>query len=417
MAPGLAVRIRALGNRVGGIGSRGEGGRKVFVRGALPGELVRCSIDEGGGGRTFDEAALLEVIEPSPDRREPFCPHYGTCGGCTLQHLRYEAHQEWKSRWLERALARGGIEHPPPEPTVPSPVRVGCRNRLTMDVRDGLTCMHAHRGDPFPVESCPMLCRPASELLRELPRGSLSGMRRVSIRGSVATGSRMLELRGGRPGVELLAMAGAGTTVAWLSGEEWLEVPGGGGMRELTGGIPLTVPPGSFCQVNRAVAALLVERVAAECAGAASVLDLYGGVGTIGLPLAMAGMRVTSVELDARAAEACSRAAAEAGLESLEVAAGGVRGFLSRAVSSGRAWDAVVADPPRSGMGTRICRLLRRLDTDRLVLVSCNPFTLARDLAVLGGGGWEIASLRTFDMFPWTDHVETVATLERRPRV
>jgi len=401
---GLVLEMDALGNRVGGI-SRRRGAKTVFVRGALPGELVLCRpVSEK---RSFVEAQLLEVRRRSPHRTVPSCPHYTWCGGCSLQHLRYERQLHWKREWVRNALSRRGVEGCEPSATVASPAVMGYRNRVTFEVTGGVPALHAFRGDPRPVDGCPLLPERGNAILGELAGADLTGFGRMAVRSSTGTVSDRVEIYGageGQPELELPE----GVSLAWERGGRWKSR--GPDLRERLAGVELEVPPGGFLQVNTGAAELLVSMVTEMC-GQGPVLDLYAGVGTIGLTLAAGGRRVLCVERSSRAVRCGRRAADRQGIDAVEFRASRARSFLVEAVRGGMAFGTVVADPPRAGLGTRVARLLRRLRSPRVIMVGCDPFAMARDLVVLLGGGYRLDSVRPLDLFPQTDHVETVALL------
>ena len=404
----VRLTVESLGNRVGGIAGGGPLG-KVFVKGALPGERVACRIVSQR--KTYAEAELLEVLEASPDRSEPFCRYYGDCGGCSLQHLDYSAQLKWKRTWIERALDRGGITCPVIGDVTPSPETLGYRNRVSFDITLGRPGLHRFRGDVMPVDGCPLLNGRGSEAFSLLEAMELESYRRVSIRASDSTHDAMLEF------LPLTVASVPGetgcmdTSVAWLDNAVWRTRPPGSHLRERINDCLFDVAPGGFFQVNSRAAGLLVRRVVDACQGAERVLDLYGGHGTFAIPLALRGSSVDSVEISEAASVAGRRSAEINGADSVRFVTSPARSFLMETVKGDSSWDAIVVDPPRTGLETRIARLLRRVHSGKLVYVSCDPFALARDLRVLVGGGWILREVHPVDMFPQTDHVETVAIL------
>lgn len=409
--PGLEIlRIDALGSRVGGV-ARPAGLPVTFVRGALPGESVVCRmLSEHGSFRT---AGLVEIVEASPERVRPECPLFGTCGGCTLQHLSYRSQIEWKGRWVESALRK--IPGVRPDGTIASPLAMGYRNRVSFDVVGGRTGLHMRAGDPVPVQDCPLLNGEGRRIHAALSEHDLSFCRRVSVRAPSSGGAGMVEFRGGQP-PDAVAGALPGCTAAWededgmwhiLSGSRW--------MCETVGRIRHSIPPGGFFQVNTGAAAILAELVAEALAGCGRVLDLFGGSGLFALAAAARGASVTSVEWNADASSAGRTAAAENSLERVDFVTSGVREFLSGGRAGSPGWDAVICDPPRSGAGTRVARLAARLGAPRLVWVGCDPWTTARDLITLSRS-YEVERVVPVDLFPQTDHVETVALMSRRGR-
>lgn len=403
------LRIESLGSRVGGV-ARPEGLPVTFVRGALPGELVRCGITSLHG--SFRIAGLVEIVEPSPERTAPFCPMFGTCGGCTLQHLAYASQLEWKRRWVESALRKTGAR---PVAVLASPLSKGYRNRVSFDVVGGRTGLHMHAGDPVPVDDCPLLNDHGRRIHRVLSGHDLSFCRRVSVRAPSSGGAGMVEFRGGMPH-DALVRALSGCTSAWEDADGvWRVVSGTGAMVETIAGVRHSIRPGCFFQVNSEAAGLLAGLVAEAVAGCGRVLDLFGGSGLLALSAASAGASVTSVEWNADASAAGRAAAAENGFERLDFVTSGAREFLARRGSPDASWDAVICDPPRSGAGTRVSRLVSRLGAPKLVWVGCDPWTTARDLITLSSW-YDVEKVVPLDMFPQTDHVETVVMMSRRGR-
>jgi tRNA/tmRNA/rRNA uracil-C5-methylase (TrmA/RlmC/RlmD family) len=398
--------IDTLGNGVGGV-ARPHDKPVTFVRGGLPGEKVACEV-------TFEKpsyrvARLLEVLEPSSSRVEPPCPLYPECGGCSMQHLAYEAQITQKRQWVEMAL-RKSVSPSAVRETVRSPLQLGYRNRGSFDVTGGRTGLHRHRGEAFPARDCLLLGDRGREMLGQLGAFDLSFSRRVCVRSSLATRSDALEFtqctRCGPvalPGVETAYQAEGGWTT-----------PDGWSYTERLSGILYSIPPSGFFQVNTSAAALLVEEVLRSTRGASSVLDIYGGVGTFAIPAAQAGARLTSVDRSLASCDAGASSALRAGVaDRVDFLSLDSREFLTEAADSGGSWDAAVLDPPRGGLEALICRLVMKLAIPRIIYVSCDPQTLARDLKTLQTG-YDVCGVTPFDLFPQTDSVETVTVLERR---
>lgn len=405
----LDLEIGSLGNRVGGI-SRGTPEGTVFVRGALPGERVLCRITARKRNRV--EAELVDILSPSPSRTEPFCRLFGECGGCSLQHLEYGEQLRWKRNWVVKALERSRMDFPEPGEVIPSPEVRAYRNRVSFDITDGGPGLHRFRGNVMPVDSCPLLNRRGSGVLSAFANADLSPWRRLTVRASERTGGSMTEFRGGHRGIRP-PDCGESSVTAWEDNGEWKSAPPGSILTERLAGLEFPVFPGSFFQVNTGAAELLVERVVGECPPSGKIMDLYGGTGTFALPLAGRGLRVTSVEMNEGASLSGRRAVEMNGIPPVEFVTSGVRSFLSEQISAGTSWDSIIVDPPRAGLGIRIARLLRRLRTGVIVMVSCDPFSMAADLREFVDGGWKVRRIQPLDMFPQTDHVETVTTLTR----
>ncbi len=411
MAGEMEVRITSLGNDVGGI-SRDDGRKTVFVRGALPGETVTCRPFHESGG--FIRAALSEILEPSPYRERPFCGSFGECGGCSLQHLRYSRQLHWKRNWVLRAFRRAGLGIPEEkvEDTVPSPLQSGYRNRVSFDMTENGPGLHRHGGDAMAVNGCPLLLPPGQEVFSQLKGKPLLDCPRISVRASQENGSVMVEFSS-MPDSGLPEL-GSNVLRAYRQERDWILLPPTGVFSENAGGFSYVISPGCFFQVNTSCAELLQKMVLDMASGSDTLLDLYGGCGFFAIPAAAAGTAVTSVELNPASSSDGEKSATASGIRSIRFVNGRVRHFLQETVSSGSKWDTVLVDPPRAGLGVRLSRLLRRIDSRLIVYVSCNPFSLARDLGIVCERHWQVVRAVLVDMFPQTDHVETVVLIGRK---
>lgn len=396
--PILELEVVSLGNRVGGIARPGNG-PAVFVRGALPGERVLARVT--AVKRHHVEAELLDVLSSSSERRTPFCPLHGACGGCSLQHLSYPHQLLWKQRWVSKALGR--FTDASPDQVLPSPETVGHRNRVTFHVSGGVPCLHAFRGDPLPVQDCPALDEAGRSVLgRILRTGIPSGVESITVRCSKDTRATFAEVEGTASHVP----------------ESW--GPGHGPMFGTRGALlterllewVFPIPPGGFFQVNTRAAELLL-RIVMENSRGDRILDLYGGAGTFGIPLASRGATVESVEINGGSVAAGEAAALLNGVTGFRSIRERDDVYISKAVSRRENFTTAILDPPRAGAGAKVTGMLRRLSVPRIVYVSCNPFTAARDIETLLGGGFRLEKIIPVDMFPHSDHVETVLVLER----
>ncbi|HKK28126.1 MAG TPA: TRAM domain-containing protein [Gemmatimonadota bacterium] len=434
---GRRLELEVESVAVGGDGvAREPSGRVVFVPVTAPGDRVRARVTEDRG--SFLRALAEEVLVPGPDRRPPPCPYYGACGGCQLQHLEPAAQREAKRGAVRDALRRiGGLEAEVPPVREAGP-RLGYRNRIALTLRRGdggapagaggadVRAGYHARGEPdrlVEVTGCPLAEPAVAEAWRALRRSWGPAARhlpageelRITVRGS-ATGSVAVLVEGGAPGEpgnpERVAAAVPGlSTYAWRPGGERRAriLAGEPVLRERWQGFEVDLAPGVFLQVNRRVSEA-VERSLDEGLGPVDglrVLDLYAGVGTRAARWSLRGAEAAACEADPDAVAAGEEAASRAGA-SPELRAGRVEDLLGTLVPA----DVVVLNPPRTGLSRQVARALReRGGAARLAYVSCDPATLARDLARLAGA-WELKGLEAFDAFPQTAHVETLAWLE-----
>lgn len=383
---------------------RDDDGRMVFVAFGLPGERVRVELTESH--KRWARGRLLEVLEPSSDRIEARCPHFGHCGGCHYQHMPYERQLEAKRTILAEQLERiGGFSSPPVEPTVPSPSPWNYRNRLRFHRAAGgqLSFISWHDKEPFPVEVCYLpepevdALWPVVDLSADSPIGD------VEVRAD-SSGGAMLVLHSDRePEIELNLDLPA--SVVWLTPE---------GAKVLAGDPHLTMrvlerefrlSPGSFFQVNSGLTETLVELVlqALETKPGDVVYDLFAGVGLFSAFVAEAGAQIVAVEESPWACADFEFNLAEFDRVALYEAS--VEAALPAISELPRS---VVLDPPRAGLSTASTEELLRRAPERIVYVSCDPATMARDGKRLSSGGYRLARATPVDLFPQTYHIESL---------
>lgn len=435
----------------GGEGVGRADGYVVFVPGGVPGDRLRVRLTEA---RARFARGVIEAVEaPSPDRVAAPCPYAGRCGGCRLQHVAYPAQLRFKEKQVADALARiGGLAGVPLRPILPAPELFAYRNKMEFTIAAGegpapLVGLHvAERYDQvLDVERCLIQSDAMNALLAEarafvagagLPvydQASGEGLLRfLVLREGVGTGERMVNVVTAAPAVsELQPLAERvrarrpDTTSVVLNvnprkasvavGVEEHLLAGRDHIRESLGGLTFQVSAASFFQTNTRQAERLVALVleAAGLEGDETVIDLYAGTGALSLLLARRCRRVYAVELAESAVADARRNAALNGVETCTFVAGEVRHVLPDLIARGVAADVVVADPPRAGFHPRALAALAALRPRRIVYVSCNPATLARDLGQLAPAGYAVAWVQPVDMFPHTPHIEAVARLER----
>ncbi len=414
MSEAAVVRIESVGSGGDGVGKLPDG-MTVFVPRAAPGDLVAVAAAQRR--RRHARATEWRLVESGGDRVEPRCAHFARdgCGGCQWQHLSLEAQHRAKSRMVGDALRRiGGLSVEVP-PLVASPRSFGYRATVTLTVRwlPGGPVAGFHRFDDpgrvFPLERCEIAREEVGALwaavrpaLAVVPRGD-----DVRLKLRVAPDGGLHVVVSGGQGAWTQAQPLAEATAARRAATIWWEPPGGG-LRRMAG------PEAdrgavAFAQVNPEVADGLRAAVLAAVppAAAGRALDLYAGAGEIALALAARGWEVASVEINAWAVARCTE---RARAEGLQVRALGAR--VEDAIGDLLPARVVVANPPRAGLDERVAAALAASPPERLVYVSCDPATLARDLKRLGADPARL-SVGCWDMFPQTSHVETLAVLTR----
>jgi tRNA/tmRNA/rRNA uracil-C5-methylase (TrmA/RlmC/RlmD family) len=392
--------VRVERPATGGAVGRLEDGRVVFVRNALPGELVRVEVTESTS--KFSRADAVEILEASADRVVPPCPyaHPGGCGGCDLQHASLVGQVAWKSALVAEHLRRiAGVEREIAVIEPPSDAE-GSRTRLRCAVNDdGRLALRAARShDLVEVDHCWI----ANASFTPAFATSWHGAEEVELR-AIGDGEPFAVVRRETP-------RGTMYELCSLRGEP-LE-PSTQSRVDVRGHV-FSVGPRSFWQSHRDAPTLLLESVLefADARPDDHVADLFSGVGLFAVPLAKAvgpGGRVTAVESSAYAVRD-ARQNAE-GLRNLKVREWSVTPrSVNDAVGEG---DLVVLDPPRGGLARGVAGTLVRRRPRRLVYVSCDAATFARDLKILLAGGYSMKDLRVFDLFPMTEHVELISSLD-----
>ncbi len=387
-------------------------GRVIFVPYTIPGERVRVEIVQDK--ERYAHARLLEVLNPSPDRVEPPCPHFGTCGGCQWQHIAYQRQVALKSEIVADQLQRiGHVQEPTVEPTLPAPQPWGYRNRLTFGVGANRTLGFQKLGshEIVAIETC-LIADPRLMALYDDLDLDLPGLTRLTLLAGSTEDDLLMALETqGDKAPEL--SADFPISCVHLVGERIpVNLIGRNYVTFSVGGWDYRVSAGRFFQVNTALAGGLVDLALKGLDPGLddTVLDGYCGVGLFSLPLAERTGLVVAVETDPGATEDLILNMGD--LDNIDVIQGPVEVVLPDLAEP---LDGAVVDPPRSGVAVEVVDALvdEEKGPARLVYVSCDPATLARDVRRLMRGGYRLVEVQPVDLFPQTYHVETVALMER----
>jgi 23S rRNA (uracil1939-C5)-methyltransferase len=405
--------------------------------------------------RRFARARIEQLLSPSSVRTTPPCPYVGRCGGCRLQHVRYDAQLEFKARQVADCLGRlGGLGEVPVAPIIGAPEIYGYRNKMefTFAEADGQAIVGLHEAERYDaildVERCLLQSEAMNTVLAEVrafvrERGwSIYDQERedgllrfLMLREGRATGDGMVNVVAASPDVstaralaDWLAVRCPHVTSVVLNvnpkkaavavGVEEHPIAGGDVIRERLGDLEFSISANSFFQTNTRQAERLFGIVHdyAALTGHEVVFDLYSGTGAISLLLARRARAVYGIELVPAAVEDAARNARGNGIGNCTFLPGEVRHVLPELLRKGVRAEVVVADPPRAGFHPKALKAVLGLAPDRVVYVSCNPGTLARDLATLCAGGYRITDVQPVDMFPHTPHIEVVVRLIRGAR-
>jgi 23S rRNA (uracil1939-C5)-methyltransferase len=398
--------VERLGNRGEGVARIGE--RLVFVPYALAGEKIRAEI-EGEQGR------LIEVLEASKDRIESFCPYYGFCGGCAVQTLSNAAYAQWKRSLVETALRNAGVDA---EISPLVDAHGAGRRRVAFHARSArVGFMQARSHEIIEIDSCPLLeagLAPALPAAKSIAKILVSKNKPLDIAATVTLQGIDIDIRGcgslSESENKALVAAAAKHDLARLSNHGRIVT-----LRRkphvAIGAALASPPPGSFLQATEAGENELARLVALAVGDSKRVADLFCGLGAFALRLA-AQRRVSAYDNDADAIESLLEAArATEGLRLVEAQA---RDLFRKPLQAAELapFDAIVFDPPRAGAEAQ-AEQLAKSGVARIVAVSCNPQSFARDAKTLISGGYVLGAVTPVDQFRFSPHVELVAGFSR----
>ncbi|MCB8838923.1 class I SAM-dependent RNA methyltransferase [Aurantimonas sp. VKM B-3413] len=401
--------IDRLGAKGDGIAETPQG--PVYLPFTLPGERVATT---ALGGRNEPD-----ILAPSPDRREPPCPHFGTCGGCDLQHASDDLYRRFKRDLVVTALARAGVEAGVAPLTSCPPAS---RRRVTLSaVRAGGRVLIGYNAEKsnriVAIETCPIALPAIQEALPALRRlASILIDRKRPLRLLVTATASGLDVAA--TDTARLNEVIRRDAVALSLDSNFVRLSASGEVLFQTrpplvdfGGITVEPPPGAFLQAVAQSEAAMATLVTQHLADAKRSLDLFSGCGTFSLRLVQTSA-VHAVE--AEEAPLAAQTAAWRSASGLKPLTCERRDLFRRPVQARemKGFDAVVFDPPRAG-AEAVSRELAASSVRKIAAVSCNPVTLGRDLAILLAGGYRIVSVTPIDQFLWSHHVEAVALLER----
>ena len=443
------VELEITGMTAQGAGVGHWEGMAVFTPLTAPGDRARVRIVKVAKSYAFGK--LEELLSPSPDRIEPDCPCFSQCGGCCYRHITYEAELRIKEARVRDALQRiGGFDKLPLRPILGGNSRDGYRNKALLPLgtkKDGSLAMGFYAVNSHRIVDC-SCCRlqpeefhRAMDAFREwaaaygdpvYDEATHSGkMRRLYLRKGEETGqvlacvvvngnglhheAELVEaLNRAVPGLASVVVNSNRERTNVALGKRCRTIYGSDTIEDVLCGLTFQLSPLSFYQVNRTQAQRLYELAGryAQLTGKELLLDLYCGAGTIGLSMARQARRLIGVEIVPEAVENARQNAAVNHIENGEFFCGDAAEAARMLADRGERPDVIVLDPPRKGCSPDLVRMAAEFGPERIVYVSCDPATLARDLKLFAQLGYPPVEAAPVDMFPGTAHVETVALLE-----
>ena len=424
-------------------------GQVVFVPGALPGE--RCSVRIAHVGRSAVFAQLLSVLTPSVHRVEPDCPYFPRCGGCALRHMDYEQELALKQTHVQSCLTRIGGQTISALPITGAAQTDDYRNKVQFPVQEqdgrpvaGFFSGKTHR--VIPVRHCRIQPDCADAIrgavlawmeqyhIRAYDEQTHAGyIRHIYIRFGAESGQILVcivancaqlpkkkqlvaALLAAEPGITTIVFSPNTKKGNTVLGTEFHPLYGDGTITDTLCGLQFRLSAPAFYQVNHAQAERLYEKAVqlAGLTGNETVLDLYCGTGTITLCLARHAKKAIGVEIVPQAIEDAKFNAAQNGMENAEFFCMDA-GQAAKMLADRRTRpDVIVVDPPRKGISADVIEAISAMAPQRVVYVSCDPATLARDLKLLTAAGYTLQTAEAFDLFPRCAHVETVCLLSKR---
>ncbi|MBA1336232.1 MAG: RNA methyltransferase, TrmA family [Firmicutes bacterium] len=442
------IDISSMGNNGEGIG-RLEG-FTIFVEGAVPGDRARVAVSEVK--KKYARARLQEIIVPSGQRIESRCPAASDCGGCQIQHIDYKWQLEHKARKVADSIKRiGGLEDVMIHPIIGMEEPWRYRNKAQFPVgggvgnpRAGFYAKGSH--DIVEVDDCIIQHETNRTIIDEVRQHMIEYeipaydettgegvVRHVVTRVGFATGEIMViivvtrryfpgkdelveRLADKIPGIHSIILNINDRNTNVILGTECITLWGNGYIRDFIGELEFHISPLSFFQVNPVQTQVLYSKALeyAGLSGTETVVDAYCGIGTISLFLAQKAGKVYGIEVVKEAVEDARKNAVINGIQNVEFIAGQAEDIMPGLYREEVRPDVVVVDPPRKGCDERLLDTITGMEPDRVVYVSCNPATLARDLAYLDGKGYRTLEVQPVDMFPHTAHVETIILLQRQ---
>lgn len=406
------LKIEKLDHYGRGIGKIND--KVIFVSFTIPGDKIKFKITKEK--KNFYEGEVIEYIKKSNQHINQSCPYYGICGGCDLRHINYDEQLKFKENKVKEIVKKfGDIDESKVKPIIGSLNIDGYRNKITFKVNKKLCLNKKSSHEYVKVDGCYLVSDKVNKIIKVINDYDLRSIDSVVIRSSCFTDDVMVIFyvkTGVKFSENLKNLEKMVTSIVVKSKNKDCIYYGKGNIIEKLNNLSFKVSPTSFFQVNSLQTVNLYNLILEKCGlnGKENVYDLYCGTGTIGLYLSRFCKKVTGIEINKEASLDALENVKINDTKNCEFYNGDVSDFIK---TRNESVDVIVVDPPRSGLDNITIQNMIRLNPSRIVYVSCDPVTLARDLKLLNKK-YEIVDITPVDMFPNTYHVESVCALERR---
>lgn len=368
--------------------------KPIFIDNALVGEIVEIEITKDN--KKYSEGRVIKYIKKSPLRVESNCPFYDKCGGCDLLHLSYQEQLKYKETKVKEIIKKfSGLECV--KEIVPT-IQYNYRNKVTLHVKQKLGYYQKKSYDIINIDNCLIADERINDLIKKLNNIDLNTITKITIR--VSSKESMLVIEGGK--LDITSFKEVDTIIV-----DNQVLKGRGYIIEEINNLKFVISPDSFFQVNRLGMINIYDQVLKYVDNDTNVLDLYCGTGTIGIYLADKVNQVLGIEINKSAINDALMNKKINNLDNIDFKLGDVEDVLNN--NSFKA-DCIVVDPPRAGLGNMVIKNIFKIQPQKLIYVSCDPVTLARDLNILKDK-YDVVEITPFDMFSNTYHVECVCAL------
>ncbi len=380
----------------------------TFVDNALKGEVVDIEITKKS--KKFYEGRTLNIKKKSSKRVEPSCPYYQLCGGCDLMHMDYQNQLDFKKDKVKTTLKKFANLTPKIESIIPSDEIFNYRNKITFHVSNDIGFFEKRTNDFVKVDNCLICDLNINKLIKKLKKLDLKYITNITIKVSKQTLEKMIIIEATKD-IDIEPLKKSGSVYLKVK-DKYIHKAGNKNIAEKMNDYVFYISPSSFFQVNTFQAIKLYDKVKeyAKLTGNENVLDLYCGTGTIGIYLANEAKKVYGIEINEDAIKDANYNKKVNNIKNIEFYALNANQFLSKIKDN---IDVLVVDPPRGGLDKKTINSILKLNPTRIVYVSCDVATLARDLNILKEN-YDVLKVAPVDMFPNTCHVESITVLERR---